>query len=124
MAVAYLNKTIEIPNVRAQKLDHEIVADSARTAGGKLRRDIVAAKRKWQLECVRLTNAQYRAIIDHLNEIMFGATLFWLDELGGTADTHSIAVYVDITNDERVQFGRNGVWHNNGRNLTLVVTEQ
>ncbi len=125
MAIAYLdNGAIEIPGVQAQKLTRQVVGERGRTAGGKLRQDVVAVKRAWRLECKYLTTTQYNAIIDHLNSLLFGATTFWLDELGGTAAANSIAVYVDIEDDERVQFARDGTWYENGHSITLTVTEQ
>lgn len=123
--IAYLNAgAIELPGVRAQTIDREIVGESARTAGGKLRRDVVTVKRVWRLELQYLTNAQYDAIVDYLDGILYGATTFWLDELGGTAAANSIAAYVDVEDDERVQFRDAAEWQNDGRNLMLIVQEQ
>ena len=125
MSIAYLNNgAVELPNVRAQQISWEVIADEGRTAGGRFRRDIVAIKRAWRLELSYLTRAQYDAIINYLNSVMFGAITFWLDEFGGAASTDSIDVYVDIESDERVQFGSNGTWHSQGHNLTLLVRER
>lgn len=124
MAVAYINQTIELPNVTAQQITHEIVGDAGRTAGGKYRRDVVAAKRVWSLECRYLTNAEYDSIVDYLRDtILFGSCDFWLDEFGGAAATDSITAYVEVEGDERVQF-MGASWESQGRNLTLRIIEQ
>lgn len=125
MSIAYLNNgAVEIPNVIAQEIDREIIADEARTANGTLRRDILAVKRTWQLDCAYLTKAQYGAIINHLASAGWGAVRVWIDEFGGTAAANSIDAYVSITKDERVQFANASGWQQDGRNLSLVITEK
>lgn len=125
MTSAYLNAgAIEIPGVQTQKLGRQVIGERGRTAGGKLRQDVVAVKRAWRLECKFMTNIEHDAIVNHLDTLMYGATTFWLDELGGTAAANSIPAYVDIEDDERVQFGRGGVWHSDGHSITLAITEQ
>ena len=126
MAVAgYIGKTTPLPNLRAQQVGREVIGDRARTAGGTMRRDFVAAKRTWELELVYLTQSEYSAIVTVLTTANWGAVDFWLDELGGTASANSIKCYVDITGDDRVQFrGTGGTWVDDGRNLKLAVVEQ
>ncbi|MDI6872105.1 MAG: hypothetical protein QME79_12330 [Bacillota bacterium] len=124
MSVAYLaSGAIELPNVQTQRTARQVIGDEGRTAGGKLRRDVVATKRVWTLVCPYLTNAEYDAIVGHL-EATFGVTTFWLDEFGGTAAANSIAAVVDVEEDERVQFARDGTWHSDGHSLVLTVQEQ
>ncbi len=125
MAIAYLNNgAVELPNVRAQDMDWDIIADEARTADGTMRRDVLARKRVWKLDLIFLTNAQYGAIMNHLEAVGWGTVRFWLDEFGGTAATASIDAYASVAKDERVQFGTAGGWVNDGRNLSLVITEK
>jgi len=125
MAVAYLNKTIELPTVTAQRINREMVGERSSTALGKLRQDVVRVRRAWRLECKFLTQTQYSAIVNHLQTNLFAATDFWLDEFGGTASANSIMAYVDIEEDERVQFRNpNNTWESQGRNLTLIVRER
>lgn len=126
MGIAYLNNgAIEIPNVKAESLDPELIADEARTADGTLRRDVLAVKRTWRLDCIFLTKAQYDAIMDYLDSIMWSGTTFWCDEFTGTAATSSIPVLVSVAKDERVQFTRSdGVWEQQGRHLSLIIKER
>ena len=125
MAVAYINKTIELPTVTAQRISREMVGERSSTALGKLRQDVVRVRRVWRLECKFLTNAQYTAIISSLESAVWAAVPFWLDEFGGTAAANSITAYVDIEEDERVQFrAANNQWESKGRHLTLIVRER
>ena len=126
MGIAYLNNgAIELPNVKAEVIDREIIADEARTADGTARRDILALKRTWRLDLVYLTKAQYDAIMDYLDSIMWSETTFWCDEFTGSATTSSIPVLVSVAKDERVQFTRSdGVWEQQGRHLSLIVKER
>ena len=125
MAVAYINKTIELPTVTAQRISREMVGERSSTALGKLRQDVVRVRRAWRLECRFLTNAQYTAIISHMESVSWAAVPFWLDEFGGTASANSIMAYVDVEEDERVQFRNpNNTWESQGRHLTLMVRER
>ena len=80
MAVAYINKTIELPTVTAQRISREMVGERSSTALGKLRQDVVRVRRAWRLECRFLTNAQYTAIISHMESVSWAAVPFWLDD--------------------------------------------
>lgn len=123
--IAYLNNgAIPLPNVRSVKPGREIIADRSRTAGGKMRQDVTAVKRAWRLELRYLTPAEYLAIVNHLDWLWYGPTTFWIDSLGGAPETDSVAAYVTIEDDERVQFGRDGTWYSDGHNLILSVVEQ
>lgn len=125
MAVAYINKSIALPSVTAQRISREMVGERSSTALGKLRQDVVKVRRVWRIECRFLTQTQYSTIVNHLQTNLFAATDFWLDEFGGTASSNSIAAYVDIEEDERVQFSApGGAWEHQGRHLTLVVRER
>jgi hypothetical protein len=125
MSIAYLNSgAVELPNVRMVRPQRLVIGDEGRTAGGKLRRDVVAVKRSWTLECAFLTQTQYDAIVGYLDGILFAATTFWLDELGGAAATDSIAAYVNIDADDRVQFGDATGFHGDGHSIVLIIREQ
>lgn len=125
MIYAYLNNgAVELPNLRAQSIDHDLIADEARTADGTLRRDVLARKRVWKLDLILLTKAQYDAIMNYLASAGWGAVRFWLDELGGTAAANSIDAYASVAKDERVQFRSATGWEEQGRNLSLIITEK
>jgi hypothetical protein len=123
LALAYINKTIELPNVKTQNIEYIDLSDGAYTAGGNYHKDNLAIKRVWELEAIHLTSSQYEAIENHLFGNNFGETFFWLDEFGGNATNDSIDVIIEITKDEREPFGRAGTWHDDGRNITLEIIE-
>lgn len=106
---------VEIPAVYAIETDRQIIGDRARTAGGKMRQDLVTIKRTWQLQTRPITGTQANALF----AVIDGAVDFWLDEFG--EDT--VKAYVTIS-DKRSQFGLNGVWQKDGREITLTVEEQ
>ncbi len=122
--LAYLNKNIALPGFEDQEGGREILADVDRTAGGKLRQDLVVAKRTWELTLPYLTPAQYQAIMSHLDSIGWGPTPFWIDELGGEPATHSVSALVRLTSDKRVQFAGPAGWINNGHTIGLSIREQ
>jgi len=122
LSLAYINENIELVNVQAVSIAYEIIGETAYTALGKLRADRITSKKVWTLESVLLTNQEYTAILNHLESINFGVTLFWLDEFGGVPELDSIDTIITIDSDERIMFFRDG-FHNDGRNLSLLVRE-
>lgn len=126
MAIAYLNRIIEIPGIVAMPMRPVTIRDRDYTAGGVLRQDLLGgqpSKRAWTIDCPRLTKAQYDAIINHLTDAVFCKTLFWTDDVGGDPASDSIEAWVRINHDERRQFGAGGAWQHQGRRLTLEVIE-
>jgi hypothetical protein len=113
---------VEIPNVTAEEMVPEVIADRARTASGKLQQDVVTVKRRWQLTASYLMPTEANAILNLLAGKSYGAVAFWIDEFGAEANT--IAAYVTITRLQRVSFGKDGAWYNNGRHLEMIVEEQ
>ena len=124
MSVVVINHTIEVPNVYEQDIDTEIIGESERTALGTLRTDVVTAKDEWIFEARYLTKDEYDDIKNYLVTKLYTAVDFWYDEFGGTPANDSIRAKIEIIGDERVQFRRNGTFHDNGRNLTLEVIEK
>ena len=123
MALAYINKTIELPNVKTQNIEYIDLSDGSYTAGGNYRKDSLDVKRVWEFEAINLTSSQHSAIITHLLNNNFGMTYFWLDEFGGSASSDSIDAFIYISKDERIQFGKNGNWHDDGKNMSFEVIE-
>lgn len=111
-----------IPYVYAIIIDREILGDEARTASGKLRRDIVAVKRTWRLQTRPITKSEADTILSVLQTASHGVINFWIDDFGD--EENSIPAFVEVETEERVQFGRGGVWHPDGRQLSLIVVEQ
>jgi len=119
------NGNIPVPNIEVQNIEHEVIGDFTRTALGKERGDVITSKRIWTIEANYLTYSQYADIYNYLSGINFGTSAtFWIDELGGSASTSSINCRVNIIDDERVQFRRDGTFHDNGRNISLEIIER
>jgi hypothetical protein len=113
-----------VPYVFALSVSRELVGgDRARTAFGHLRQDITGAvvKREWRIETRPMTKSEADAIIDELDDADWGPVDFWIDEFGSPGET--IEAFVVLDAEERVTFGRNGVFHNDGRQLMFTVTE-
>jgi hypothetical protein len=127
MDIAYLSNSIPIPKIAVQQIRRKLRADDYETCGGALRRTMLGMKpvrRSWELKCSKLTQAQYKAIMNHLDSIDWTATTFWLDEFGGTPESYSIQVLVSPGQDERISFGGSQGWEKSGRNLSLIITER
>ena len=124
MSVVVINGNIEVPNVYEQDIDPNIIGDSERTALGTLRTDVVTAKDEWVFEARYLTKDEYDDIKNYFVTKLYTAVDFWYDEFGGTPDNDSIKAKIEIIGDERVQFRRNGTFHDDGRNITLEVIEK
>lgn len=113
---------IEIPLVYAVEVSREIVGERARTAGGKMRQDVVTVKRAWKLQTRPMLRSKADALLNHLADKLYGAGQFLLDEFGGTPVTAYILP--ESIREEWAEFWSGGVWHNDGRELELTVTEQ
>lgn len=112
---------IQIPYVYAIEVERMRVGDEGRTIGGKLRRDIVAIKRIWNIQTRPMTKDEAAPILDHLDSIMYSAVDFWLDEFGDMMRT--VRAYASVY-EERVSFGRGGKWYKDGKQLAITVEEQ
>ena len=124
MSIVVINGNVEVPNVYEQDIDTEIIEDSDRTALGTLRSDSLTSKDEWIFEARYLTYNEYENIKSHLQSVNYTATDFWYDEFSGDASTNSIEAKIEIIGDERVQFKRDGTFHDDGRNITLEVIEK
>lgn len=121
MAIAKID-TEYVPYVFAVSVDRTLVGERERTAGGKLRQDAIAIKRAWSLQTRPLTYAEATVLTALIDGDLGGPFDFWIDDFGAEANT--IKAFVTIEDEERVAFAKGGTWHNNGRQLTLLVEEQ
>lgn len=110
----------EYPVKKVTELDteHNIIGEKERSAGGQLRSTVITVKRTWIVETAPMKPDDAYAIIDALYAINFTSCEFKLD-----IHTDYIGVFVEIVNDERVQFGENGEWYKDGRQLTFEIEE-
>lgn len=113
---------IEIPLVSSVEISREFVGDRARTAAGRMRQDLVAVKRTWQLRTRALTAAQATAIIDYLSSVGWGAA-FWLDDFGYSWSTVDCIVPPESIQETHVSVAIDGVWYDNAREISLQVVE-
>ena len=114
---------IDIPLVYEVEIGREFIGERGRTAGGRLRQDVVAIKRTWHLETRPITLAQASALLDHLESINFGPGDFWLDDFGPTTNTVTAVITPDSIRESHMQLSIDGEWHSNARELSLVVIE-
>jgi len=105
---------IEIPLVYAYQTARQLIADKRRTVGGRMRMDVVAAKRQWTLQTRPMPKAHRDAILDYLRSINYQAGDFILTELG----------YTPIRALMMVQDDRRDVSHPDRHSLTLLVMEE
>lgn len=85
---------IEIPLVYSQQETLELIGGEGRTATGTLRRNVFAVKRQWRLVTRPMTKSEKDALIAHLEELLFTAVDFWLDEFGD--ETNTVPAYVEL----------------------------
>lgn len=122
--IAYLDHgAVPLPKIRDVQDAPEVIEHVERTAGGHLRADIVAAKRQWVLFLHFLREAEWRPIIEHLANLGWGETTFWIDDMSGDPASDSIPVIVRVESSERVRFNDRHGWERNGRHLGLLVRE-
>lgn len=101
MPIAQFNG-IDIPLIYSLRIRRAIIADEARTAGGTLRRDLVAVKSVWSMTTRPMLLADRDALIDHLDGIGWDAGDFWLDEFGPTTET--VEVFLEIIDDRQLGY--------------------
>ena len=64
---------IDIPLIYAIELERQVIGDRRRTAGGKMRQDVIAMKRQWTLTTRPMEKADADALINHLEANKFEA---------------------------------------------------
>lgn len=114
---------IEIPKIVSVDIGRTFVGERARTAGGKLRSDAVVRKRVWTLQTAPLTRLEIRPLLAHLESTLYAEGAFWLKEFGSPENTVFAMVNPEEMVEEIVPFGKDGVWHSDGRKVTLVIEE-
>ena len=122
-SIAYIDQTIPLYNASKERLEYQDLSEGGYTAGGNYQKDEIGVKRIWKIDLQYLRSSEYNEIKDYLVDNLFGKTDFWLESFGGAPSMTSVDAIVEIEQDERVQFGKDGVWEGAGHNLTLVVKE-
>lgn len=72
---------IPVPSVYVEQTGREEIADMERTAGGVLRRDVIAIKRTWAIRTRPITRERRDALLAHLDGILWGFVDFLCDDL-------------------------------------------
>jgi hypothetical protein len=122
--MVYIGKVIPLPGVTGQTIEWRKIADGGETADGTYREDIVAIKKSWRLDVAQMSHADYKAVVDYLDSIMWGEDWFWLDEFGGTPETHSIRAFFSPERDTRSPHVVDGGWDNKGRAFGILVRQK
>ncbi len=114
----------ELINISAVEISREGISDKSRTIGGQLRKDIVAIKRAWQIQCIYLTKTEADAILDEFATNLYGEGDFWLYEFG--LETSTVKAMVDENSVQEVltpYTDHAGTRQKDGRSLVFVVEE-
>lgn len=97
MAIAQFDG-VDIPLVKVIQLDREMLGQRRRTAGGKMRQDILLTKRRWSLTTRPMEKDDRDALISHLEGKDFQAGNFHLDEFGAGV---TIPAYMRVVREIR-----------------------
>ena len=73
--------------VRSITESYEDIAETGRTAGGKERRDAIAAKRAWEVETPPMPLSKVTPLEDHLRAIVWGYGDWWYRDFGDESNT-------------------------------------
>lgn len=119
--IAYINYTIPIPRVSEVSNPPDYIGHGERTITGTFRYDAIDIKDHFTLTSKYLSPDEFHEIDDHIKSVKGGLTKFWIDEFGGDSTTDSVDAQIIISKNDRVSFGRNGVWYNEGHNIELEV---
>lgn len=112
---------IEIPKVFSIDTSYKLIGDRERTLGGKLRQDSEGVKRTWTLQCRPVTHEEASLILDFIRGSHAPEGAFWLKEF--EEKTILVRPNVEGIVEKIVPFSDDGVWHDNGRQLTFVFEE-
>jgi hypothetical protein len=114
----------EIPKVYEVNETRLYVGETVRTAGGNLRRDTITVKRRWEIKCRPVPKSQLEPLLNHLENTLCAEDEFWLYEFG--PETNTVLAMVDPESIELNTVGvvdENGVWHKDGKQLSLAIEE-
>ena len=116
---------LEIPNISAVEIDWNETADEDETIGGIMRKDSIAVKRIWQVECIYLTLSQAKTLTDYWKANLFAVGEFWLHEFGAEENTVLAMISANSVQEIITPFRdkESGVWHKDGRSLFFTVKE-
>ncbi len=115
---------IEIPNVAEVDVARRLYGETAQTAGGKLRRDIVAVKRIWTIRSIVATLDDIKPLLDNLESTLYAEGLFWLKEFGNPGNSVLAMVDPESLTEQIGAFKKGGKWHVDGRSEVVFVIEE
>jgi hypothetical protein len=114
----------EIPEIYDIQVTSTPQGERARTASGKLRADMIAVKRIWTIQTRPTARARVIPLLSYLYGSLFAPGTFWLKEFGD--ETVAVLARVDPENfQEKIErfTDHAGIFHNDGRSLTLTIEE-
>lgn len=112
----------EIPEIFDVRVSRQFIGDRDRTAGGKLRQDAIASKRTWSISTQPVPLSSVAGLLAYLRDNLYPEGNFWIKGLEVT----SIPARVDPESLEETVVAfrdRQGIWHSDGRQLTIVIQE-
>ena len=75
-----------IPGIRDVSEEDVLLADESTTAGGSLRRDVVAYRRQWTLRTAPISADEADAICQAIRASVYGVGQFWVKGLPGPVE--------------------------------------
>lgn len=109
----------EIPMVYDVKVGRITIGETARTAGGKLRQDVVAVKRSWTLSCRPVPKNKVDPLLYYLESTLYAEGAFWLYGMGEPVS----AMVTEVSEQVVACAGDDGTWYKDGRQLTITIEE-
>lgn len=107
----------EIPKVYEVQESEIHLGESARTAGGKLRRDSSGLKLSWAIKCRAAPRSQVEPLLNHLRSTFYAEGAFWLRSFGTKSNTVQAMV------DPKKLGVKSVLWNEDWVELSLTVEE-
>ena len=114
----------DIPYIYQLDISRDLIGERDRTAGGLLRQDVITIKRRWVLVTRRMTRDEAYGLLNYLSYNFYGPGDFWLDEFGSEGNTVTAIIPPEQIREHRVTMVRDGVYHNDAKELELTVIER
>ncbi len=124
MAKAKWNN-VDIPRVaRVDEGRVGTIEDTARSVSGKLLTSRVpAVKRTWEIQTTPLTEAEYGALLAHLDGEVWGGGEFWYEPFGVEANTVTAKALPGTLRAPLSSAGFQGGWQKWARTILFTVEE-
>jgi len=112
---------IELPPVYEENRSDIIIGQRERTANGTMRQDITAIKEVIEVSCRVASPEEANAFLNNIKDNFYTSGELIIT---GTNTNDTLTVYPGEVSIDRVQFtDKDGVYHNDGREITISFEE-